>query len=267
MKCDHTAEEGIEEILGRESDFEASEVKALIEDPNNTIYIKVPKHVTKYMDHFGVEYDERAVKGMLGVFSLWLKVVDDVIDNSTAPMDQIVRVAYSPEILDDFEGEVPMHLRLTAVMSRATASQHHYLAKRMEVLQQAVWLERDSRNISQLINRRKNTGRCTSYATLDVMRPYVEARNKEFERFLIDLGAAGILADSMFDLKQDYRNGELRFFPTTTDKMHLYGQVLKECTRMAVKYPFLVREYLRGVTNLPKIMQSTSRVTPSGMSR
>lgn len=231
------------------------DIPSFLLQPKYALYVRIPKHITAYLDHFGVSYRLKELSGALCVFYVWLKTVDDILDEDRGSGEHILRAfdleSPSPEVqqkLDEpfLTAAVSQLLGDTGSSQRGTAFDHLY------DLYIAARAEHDVVTAPDFISKRMRVGRNTSLLSLDIIASYVSSDSFPFRDFLIRAGEVGTLLDSALDFDRDLAANQFAFSSPSEVKRALYFSTAKHALGLLCSYPFLLPYYLRGCLSIPQ---------------
>src|SRR3989338_4114172 len=231
------------------------DIPSFLLQPKYALYVRIPKHITAYLDHFGVLYRPKELSGALGVFYVWLKTVDDILDEDRISGEHILR-AFDLDVLPPEAQHKLDEPFLTAAVSqllgypgspqRGTALEHLY------DLYIAARAEHDVVTAHDLITKRIRVGRNTSLLSLDIIAPYISSDSTPFQHFLVRAGEVGTLLDSALDFDRDLAANQFAFSSPSEVKRTLYFSTAKHALGLLCSYPFLLPHYLRGCFSIPQ---------------
>lgn len=205
-------------------------------------YLRIPGYVDKYLDKFGVPHDSQGLRETLSLFYFWLKVVDDEIDQGKLDGKVIL------DRFRDVSAKSPSNqllITLTDSLRERTMSYHAYALSALEDLYRAASMEKNARNMSELIEARKRLGRQVALTSVELMAPHLAFRNPAFERFFAEVGETTNIYDLSLDWKSDFKNGNLNFRPSHRDVLALYAATADHLAKILIKYPFVLAESIK----------------------
>src|SRR5260370_5056011 len=98
----------------------------------------------------------------------------------------------------------------------------------LDDLHQAMLNERKAVPVAAIIEQRKIVGRLTAGLSYLLIRPFLENEQRDFCRFVEEVGAVGCLVDSVIDLRADAKLGLISFKPTIGDFLILLTNTVRE---------------------------------------
>jgi hypothetical protein len=223
--------------------------ESIARDPRYAHFINIPERIIRCLDHFAIEYNCVEVRRRLLAYYLFIGVVDDAIDSGNVDAGR--------EILRRFHGRLPVYsdraLRaglLTQVLKDCICEEiYPAMLSGLDDLYQAVVNERKAETISAFIEQRKVVGRLTARLSYLLVNPFLESEERDFCRFMEEVGAVGCLVDSLIDLRADAKLGLIFFRPTIGDFLILLTNTLVEGLRVAMRHPALVRLFLEAIAD------------------
>jgi len=235
-------ENKLEEIIERTIGNRKFDINALRRKPEYFSYLRVPKKVCEYLQYFKVNHEAKEIMGRLDIFFLWLKNVDECLDsknvNGKVFLDRFQENEINMENDDIYEGII-----LTDILREITLNQNQDVLKGLGELYGAVLLEKDAENMHNLIEAKEKIGEHCASSTITIISPYME-KNERFNRFFIELGVIGNLADTIVDIKKDYKNGGIKFKLRFSEYIELYDRFLIKGAGMIIKHPLLIKSFL-----------------------
>lgn len=218
-------------------------------DPRYAHFINIPERIIRCLDHFAIEYNCNEVRRRLLAYYLFIGVVDDAIDSG--------KVEVGREILGRFHGRLPgfpdrtsrVDLAIEVLKDNICEEIYPAMLSGLDELYQAVLNERNAESIAAFIEQRKIVGRLTAGLSYLLVRPFVEHEQKEFCRFVEEVGAVGCLVDTVIDLRADAKLGLISFKPTMRDFLILLTNTLGEGLRVVMRHPALLRLFLEAITD------------------
>jgi hypothetical protein len=242
--------EGLTHLIQQHYDIQTQALDDFLALPKFTLYLNVPIHITRYLDHFSISYPPQQIAGVLGTYFLWLKLADDEIDEHLKTGEDIFRrLSSGPD--ESFNNNEPGLDMLTDILYYASKPSSTAFLEEFSVCRRYAVLETEAVNIRDLAQIRTMEGEMLSLATLSLIEPYIQYGDHSIYDFLPRVGRLGMLLDSMIDLREDSAAGELKFQPGMLDMAYLAMQFMKGTLQIQVHYPFMCTYYIGRAFKLP----------------
>ena len=230
----------LEAILRRECpEHEAMLVEEISSD-RYASYRSIYKRAEELLERLGLEYEPEPLERKIGIFSIWLKAADDLIDS---------RRGSGIEILDSIisDREAAWHSNEPAYVLTEVLKRQIEPSDRDEVLHNIGQLYEQNRRVASAANAgeyiamRKAEGELVADTISSLVRRNIAGSTAGFESLFRRIGALGNLIDSAIDFKGDsdmacYRNRLL-------SRARLYSETFIEAANLVAENPWLIRRY------------------------
>ncbi len=237
-------------------------------DKRYSPYLRLPYKITKFLKYFKIKFDFEKIVEATKAYFLWLKVVDDEIDEKNKGLSAIKeeierslsgkknRAKGLEELCQNGQTEKSALIIATENFKKVIKKESFpKMKKELEALYTAAVLESDSPTMEEYIASRKEIGRQTANCAYSLIKQYCYAPNtlnKKFYEFFCEIAELGCLVDSAIDIKKDLEKKVLKFSPSFADKMKLYLETTKKTIKLFQKYPGLSKEFLESVRGVIK---------------
>ena len=178
-----------------------------IKRPDVHTYANAGGEMLRHATRLGVAIDSQRAENAATTFYLWLKAVDDYIDNERGNGERILDGLTQP-----MQPERSAVCLLTERLRNMTGNPE--FVQKMTRLHESVCREGSARNMEELIKAREDVGYNTAQAALQVVLPYATGQIQAFGDAWTNVSVLGMLTDSAVDLRKDVKDGVVLFKPT-----------------------------------------------------
>ncbi|HEX5455965.1 MAG TPA: hypothetical protein VFW77_01225 [Candidatus Saccharimonadales bacterium] len=177
-------------------------------------------------DQFGVELtDEESYDWavVLGGSMLLDHLVDVEQVDITGPFQEIT----SGHFRDDLSRDI--QVRFANFMHRQDEQGRQALLDGVKSVDELARSQRNAETVQEIIDiRREEADLLASFLKLPTDGLLDASARKEFNRWVNSWSRVGYMMDSLFDIKQDYENGEVGLRPTLSDRIKLAKAAAEE---------------------------------------
>ncbi|TKJ17009.1 hypothetical protein CEE44_00545 [Candidatus Woesearchaeota archaeon B3_Woes] len=246
------------QLIEEETSSKGPDIKSLIMEERYVPYRNISDRVVSYLDYFNISYVPEDVRKKIGILSIWIKTVDDRIDDFDCNVGiQVLERLRDKSEKFDSETETDEVLYLTELLKKQIEpDRYDNILKSFTELYHAVNTESNSPDIKTYIKNRKRVGRLTAKLFYEIIEPGLQGGLSRFKTLFIELGELGNMADAAVDLNMDKEQGILKFNPRLKDHMRMYMDTIYMGAKTIVKYPGLVSKFYPSIKNCVKLLLS-----------
>ncbi|MBI4439680.1 hypothetical protein HY638_01800 [Candidatus Woesearchaeota archaeon] len=234
-------------LIKSEIDTEGPCIEALVSQDRFVTYRGMDRRVCTLLDYFHVSYNQMEVGKKVAIFSIWIKSVDDMMDELDSRDEVIARIK-NRQVSFDNEARQDSTLFLTELLKKKIAPENYDSV--CSVLFQhyyATQEEKGSRSMAEYIQSSKHVGKTAAEVVYKLIEPDLSGNQEKFHIFFSEACELADLVDACFDIKQDVEKGALPFRPSWKDMIELYAATAKAGIKIALNYPGLSVEFLKSI--------------------
>ena len=239
----------ITNIIKREIECDGPDIGSLVLEDRFAKYRSMCWKISKYIDSFKIEYNKEDVEARVGIFSIWLKVVDDEMEKSDKNVGKdILNRLQDPSPRFDEETKGSPSKFLTEILKKQIKPGiYGAVLTGFYALYTSVVDNDNSTNMDDYISSRRKSGELTANIIYQLIEPDLRGNLNKFKKFLMQLGGVGNLVDSCLDIKKDISNGAFKFIPSALDVAKLYTKTSMEGIKMFIEYPTFSFKFFRSI--------------------
>jgi hypothetical protein len=235
----------ITNIIQEESGADRSQIEQLVMEDRFAEYRSLCARFTTLLDYFNINYNKEKVRKKIGVFSIWLKLMDDLMESEDIGERILIQLRDKEVHLDEKKLEEPDSFFTELFKQQIEPQSYDTIISDLDVLYQSAVKEDNSQTIDEYISNCRVVGSLTGEVLYKIVQPDLSGNSEEFRTFFRDLGTLVELADSCWDIRKDRSN--LKFNIGLQETLKLYTVTAIEGLKMFKKYPKMSIEFIRSV--------------------